>query len=64
MNLKKNSKNISYVAEATIMEDKSKIKTKPSLPSIKDTVQILNKVNARPLVPSISETVLLDKQCE
>jgi len=53
-----------HVSEAIIMEDEYKPKTKPPLPTIKDTIQIQNKANVRPLIPTINETVHLNKQCE
>jgi len=56
-------KNMMYASEAIIIEDTCKQKCRPNLPTVKDTIQILNKANIRPSIP-INETALLNKQCK
>lgn len=56
----KESKNIIHRAEALIEIDTCKLKTKPLIPTIKDTVQIKKKANIKPSIPTIKETVHLN----
>jgi len=60
----KEPKNMIHTSEAIIIGDTCKQKFRPNLPTVKDTVQILNKAIIRPPIPTINETVLLNKQCK
>lgn len=59
----KKPKNMVHTSEAIIIGDTCKQKCRPNLPTVKDTIQILNNAIIRPPIPSINETVLLNKQC-
>lgn len=60
----KKPKNMVHTSEAIIIGDTCKQKCRPNLPTVKDTIQILNNAIIRPPIPSINETVLLNKQCK
>jgi len=71
VNLQENSpnklnepKNMIHTSEAIIIGDTCKQKCRPNLPTVKDTIQILNKAIIRPSIPTVNETVLLNKQCK
>jgi len=59
----KEPKNMIHISEAIIMGDKYKQKSR-LLPTVTDTIQILNKKIVRPSTPTVTETVLLNKQCK
>ncbi|CAH1725966.1 unnamed protein product [Aphis gossypii] len=52
-----------HVSEAIITGDTCKQKSKPHLPTVKDTIQILNKPIIKPSIPTINETILVNEQC-
>lgn len=52
-----------HVSEAIIMGDTCKQKSKPHLPTVMDTIQILNKPIIKPSIPTINETILVNEQC-
>lgn len=53
-----------HVSEAIITGDTCKQKSKPHLPTVKDTIQILNKPIIKPSIPTINETILVNEQCK
>jgi len=53
-----------HVSEAIIMGDTCKQKSKPHLPTVKDTIQILNKPIIKPSIPTINETILVNEKCK
>lgn len=53
-----------HVSEAIIIGDTCKQKPKPHLPTVKDTIQILNKPIIKPSIPTVNETILVNEQCK
>ncbi|XP_025202491.1 centrosome-associated protein 350-like [Melanaphis sacchari] len=51
-----------HVSEAIIMGDTCKQISRPHLPTVKDTVQILSKPIKKPSIPTVNETILLNEQ--
>lgn len=58
----KKSKNLNHRAEALIDINTCKLKTRPPIPTIKDTVQIQKKASIKPSIPTVKETVHLNNQ--
>lgn len=63
----KDSKRVVSISEAYITEDDLKLykpKPRPPVPTVKDTIQVLNQDNVKPLIPTINETVRVDIPCK
>lgn len=46
------------------MDNTCRSKKRPPLPTVKNTIKIINKTIRKPSVPTINETVSLNKPCK
>lgn len=60
----KQPKHVIHTSESIIVGEQIKPKSRPHLPTVKDTVQISVKTCLKPSIPTINETVYLDKECK